>query len=463
MIQVLKFRIRLLADLMIYVMRLRPDATLAMLVGTFSSFLEVAGLAALLPLTSIAAKIPISEKSPWNRIAEFLGQQPTARFFAVTFFALLLARTVTLMTTNIMTNLVMRKTNAHFSTRALEAFIHHLHFSQVQKESIGHFVSVAGEEAVRAAGIVSGVIRLVPLLALFLLYIGMITYQSWRVSAGFVIFCLVVSACLFGAFRKALELGALQQQQTRAAGTHFIESLNGLRTVRSFNAEKYVVSRYGQMMTVYMRTLFYNDAINSLAGAVPTLFLAAGMLLVTAVFISPAQMAILLPGIVVGIMMVLRLLPLATQTLDTAMRLASDLKAAENISEMLEAVKTAHIADANRLPPYKEPIRSIEFDKVTFRYSRDTPHVLQEFSTRFVAGKSYAISGPSGAGKSTIVDLLLKFYAPDGGIIRVNDRDIQSPSPEDLRPNRRCVFSTIPSSTTCSLDAMHQARMWRMR
>ena len=145
------FRVKLLSELVAYVLRIRPDATLAILVGIISSTLEVAGLAVLMPLTNLAAHIPISKNSPWTHLADFFGGHPTAGFYAIAFFALLFTRAVTQVITNVMSNLVMREVNAHFSIRALEAFIHHLHLSDVQKESIGHFVSVAGEEAMRAA------------------------------------------------------------------------------------------------------------------------------------------------------------------------------------------------------------------------------------------------------------------------------------------------------------------------
>ena len=50
--------------------------------------------------------------------------------------------------------------------------------------------------------------------------------------------------------------------------------------------------------------------------------------------------------------------------------------------------------------------------------------VLDNYSKTFEAGKSYAITGPSGVGKSSLVDLLLKFYTPQSGEIRINGMDI---------------------------------------
>lgn len=63
----------------------------------------------------------------------------------------------------------------------------------------------------------------------------------------------------------------------------------------------------------------------------------------------------------------------------------------------------------------------VEFDEVNFSYpSRlDTP-VLRDLSLSARAGERIALVGPSGAGKSTLVSLLLRFYEPDSGVIRLD-------------------------------------------
>ena len=453
-------QIQLLVRLLAYAFRMRPASILTILLGTFSSLLEVAGLAVLIPLSRLAAQQPIAQSSPWFWFSQVFGQRADAQFYMIAFFLLLFARTLTQLISNVLAHHINRSMNATFSVRALEAFVRHLSFAQMQKESIGHFVAVAGDEAVRAAQIVSSVIRLIPLLVLFLLYSAMITYQSWRVGAAFAFFIIFVLCCLWSAFKKSRRLGVLHQSQSREAGTHFIESLSGLRTVRSFTAENYVTSRYNEMMQGYMQTLFRIDAINALGGVLPTLLLAGGMLAACAELFTGTQLNVLLPSVMVGILMVMRLLPLATQTLDTALRLTADLKAAQNVSEMLEAVKAADIAEWEEPRLLKEPIRQIEFDNVSFRYEAGLAPVLDKFSTILTAGRSYAISGPSGAGKSTVVDLLLKFYQPQSGAIRVNGIDIKNISHTSLRMHIvlaeqtvRIFFDTIERNVQFGYEA----------
>ena len=456
-----RFQIQLLRKLVGFSLRIRPEIALAIVVGMLSSVLEVASLALLVPLTLMASHQSLAPNSIWRHLTSYLGFDAQASFFITAFFLCLFVRTVTQMVALTITNHVTRQLNVTFSTRSLEAFIHHLSFESVQKGSIGHFTAIAGDEAVRAAQIVSSVTKLIPLCLLFCLYALMIAYQSPSSFFGIIGFVALTAFLLTGAFRKSRELGWRSQSESREAGSHFIDALNSLRTVRSLNAENYVTDRYEHMMRKYMRTLFYVDTINSLGAQFPTILLSTGMVTVVW-FISPATLVAILPGIVIGIMMVLRLLPMASQAMDIALRLTSDLKAAQNVSEMLDAVQEATArSDRDQLHDVGKVTR-IEFQNVTFGYQGAAP-VLKELSFTLCAGRSYAIVGPSGAGKSTVIDLLLKFYTPRAGRILINGKDAEDISGSSIRKHLvlveqtpRTFNDTIESNIRFGRDAAAQ-------
>jgi ATP-binding cassette subfamily B protein len=73
----------------------------------------------------------------------------------------------------------------------------------------------------------------------------------------------------------------------------------------------------------------------------------------------------------------------------------------------------------------------IEFDRVAFRHGDTT--VLDELSFRVPAGTICAILGPSGAGKSTVADLLVRFYDPDSGAVRLDGHDLRDLSLASVR------------------------------
>ena len=86
------------------------------------------------------------------------------------------------------------------------------------------------------------------------------------------------------------------------------------------------------------------------------------------------------------------------------------------------------VAPAGRFP------RTIEFDQIVFAYpSRPGVLALQRFTLRVAPGERVALVGPSGAGKSTAFALLLRFYDPQNGALRIDGVDLRDMEPRALR------------------------------
>ena len=85
--------------------------------------------------------------------------------------------------------------------------------------------------------------------------------------------------------------------------------------------------------------------------------------------------------------------------------------------------------------PLAHPARGrVDIQDVTFHYPTrlDRP-ALEELSLVLEAGEKVALVGPSGAGKSTILQLLLRFYDPDRGVIRFDGVDVRQADLSALR------------------------------
>lgn len=79
-----------------------------------------------------------------------------------------------------------------------------------------------------------------------------------------------------------------------------------------------------------------------------------------------------------------------------------------------------------------DSMSSLEFDRVSFSYDAET-RVLNNISFRLNAGETIAVVGPTGAGKTSLINLIVRFYDPTDGVIRVNGRNIHSYAPAALR------------------------------
>ncbi|MGB0522290.1 MAG: peptidase domain-containing ABC transporter [Flammeovirgaceae bacterium] len=78
--------------------------------------------------------------------------------------------------------------------------------------------------------------------------------------------------------------------------------------------------------------------------------------------------------------------------------------------------------------------KDIHINKLSFRYGDPTGEwVLKDLSMRIPYGKTTAIVGESGSGKTTLMKLLLRFYEPEEGEIRLGDADLQKLSAREWR------------------------------
>jgi ATP-binding cassette subfamily B protein len=106
---------------------------------------------------------------------------------------------------------------------------------------------------------------------------------------------------------------------------------------------------------------------------------------------------------------------------------------AERVLEMLdERPRVVDRPNAHRLARGQG---GIEFDNVTFCYPGTTSPALDDFSLTIEAGSTVALVGGSGAGKSTVAKLMLRFYDPDQGAMRLDGTDLRDASIESVRDN----------------------------
>ncbi len=106
--------------------------------------------------------------------------------------------------------------------------------------------------------------------------------------------------------------------------------------------------------------------------------------------------------------------------------------ATERLLELLET--RPQIIAPQPAAPVPPAVRSIEFDAVTFAYpARPREHALARFTLRVAQGERVALVGPSGGGKSTVFALLLRFYDPQSGAVRVDGADVRALDPLALR------------------------------
>ncbi|OHA26865.1 MAG: hypothetical protein A3C06_02375 [Candidatus Taylorbacteria bacterium RIFCSPHIGHO2_02_FULL_46_13] len=95
-----------------------------------------------------------------------------------------------------------------------------------------------------------------------------------------------------------------------------------------------------------------------------------------------------------------------------------------------EPLHVVDAADATELHPLE---KQIEFRNVSFSYRSDDQWALTDINVCIPAGKTYALVGRSGSGKTTFINLLLRSYDPQQGVIMIDGVDIKSATQASLR------------------------------
>jgi len=246
---------------------------------------------------------------------------------------------------------------------------------------------------------------------------------SWQLALIMIVSvpAMVLFARYYG--RKVRKLSSLVQDRLADSTAIAEESISGVRTVRSFAAESQSMARYDNAVDISFDAARRRGFVGAVFGGVISLF-GYGVVALILFFGSRQVMA--------GEMTVGELTAFLLYTLMVAFALGvlsglwtDFMKAtgsAERVFELIDRVPEQDTTGTNR-----DAIEGrVSFEDVRFEYpTRLGVQAISNVSFKIEPGRRVAIIGPSGAGKSTLGQLLLRFYDPQAGTIRVDGRDIK--------------------------------------
>ncbi|THF57330.1 ABC transporter transmembrane domain-containing protein [Ollibium composti] len=275
--------------------------------------------------------------------------------------------------------------------------------------------------------------------------VAMMVVTSPKLS-GLVLAAIPVIVLPLVAFGRSVRRKSRQAQDTLADATAYAsEQIGAVRTLQAFTNETLVVGRFA-------------SAIEAAFAAAKSSVLARAVLTFFAIFLIFSSVVAVLwfgsrdvlsgalsPGTLGQFLLYSVFAAGALGALSEVWgELSQAAGAAERLTEILdERPAITAPADPQKLPDAAQG--AVAFDDVSFSYparpDRAAVHGLT-FAVR--PGETVAIVGPSGAGKSTIFSLLLRFYDPETGTVRVDGVDVRATDPHDLR--RRMAI--VPQDVT---------------
>jgi ATP-binding cassette subfamily B protein len=219
------------------------------------------------------------------------------------------------------------------------------------------------------------------------------------------------------------------------------ESVNGMRTIQTFGRERECLDRFRErngehrdsaVAAVFAYSLFYPGIECLFSLSVAVMFWVGGRGILDKSLTFGAFMAFWY--YVHKFSMPIREIAEKYNILQAAMA------SSERVFRILDT--PSEVTDRPGALPAPEIRGEVEFDHVSFSYDGKTP-VLEDLSFRIEPGRSLAVVGVTGAGKSTIINLLLRFYDPDRGSVKIDGRDVRDYDVRSLRRRLGLVLQDV--------------------
>lgn len=263
--------------------------------------------------------------------------------------------------------------------------------------------------------------------------IALITYLSWKLTlfmlATFPL--LVIAAIVFGKFIRKIS----KKSQDELALTNIIveETFQSIQAVKSFTNESYEVNRYtsslnkvidAALKAATMRGAFVSFVIFALFGGI------VGVVWYGAALVAQGDM--ILADLLTFIFYTAFIGGSVGGLGDIYAQLQKTIGSSDRILEILQ--------DPSEIDLTKQATgKTIEFGKISiedlhFSYpSRPSVEILKGISIDIEPGQKIAIVGTSGTGKSTLAQLMMRFYEPNAGQIKLNGKNISEFSVSEWR------------------------------
>jgi ATP-binding cassette subfamily B protein len=232
-------------------------------------------------------------------------------------------------------------------------------------------------------------------------------------------------------YRQRLEGKVAAVRQSSAdIGSFLIETLQGVKLVVTSNAQQREETRFRNKNDNFIRALMSMQLLSYFSGGLPGLILSVSTALV---FLYGGRQVIqgaITPGTFIAFLSyAMRLFPPIQALMGLYTNLATARVSLGRVGQIFDtAPEVVEAPDATSLPQVRG---DVDFEEVSLSFDRNP--VLDRVSFSVRAGETLAIVGSSGSGKSTIADLLLRLLEPDGGVIRLDGRDLRSVRLADLR------------------------------
>lgn len=276
---------------------------------------------------------------------------------------------------------------------------------------------------------------------------------SWKLALMVLAVGPIILGPIFLFGQRVQRLSRSSQDNLANASARASESLRALETVQAFTREEQEKANFSQAIEATFDVALRRIRVRAYMTGVIFSFVLAGLIAVLWFGAIQVQSGTITPGAMTQFVMYAFVavsgVGIMTETYAEIMRAAG---ATERLMELLAA--QTDIAAPVKAKSLASPVRgAVTFDKVDFYYpARPEAAALRNISLHIEPGQTIALVGPSGAGKSTMFQLILRFYDPQKGAIRLDRVDIKDLDPAELRKTISIVQQNAPLFSGSAAD-----------
>lgn len=352
-----------------------------------------------------------------------------------------------------LTNIFVRFTSAYMARVANERimrdirerlFSHYLGLSSsfFNESSVGTLISRVTNDVFYVS---QGTINTVNLVRDSIMFLALFIYAA-RLNLKLLVITLAIAPLLtWLGKRSAVLMKGYARKMQEANGyvySSLQEAFSGFKVVKAFALERFAFARFKDKNDEYVSYALKAARVEEIGGPTVEFMSAVAIALILYVGGRDVIHGRLSPGDLLAFFTCFGLMINPVRNLnDINMKLSQAAASAERVDETLRITSDIREApDANELTPFRE---SIEFRKVSFRYSAELPWIFRDIDFKVRRGQTIAFVGASGQGKSTLVNLLPRFYDPVEGEVLVDGQPVRKATLSSLRSQIAIVTQDV--------------------
>lgn len=288
---------------------------------------------------------------------------------------------------------------------------------------------------------------------------AIILYMQNATMFGIAFIIVVLYGIIVVTFNKQYKkLNEKQMEDNAQLTSYLVESLNGIQTVKAYNAERKANQETESKFVKLLKSVFDLCLVGNIQSSLKTTIeLIGGVVILWVGGVNVINGNLTMGQLITFNSLLVYFLDPVKNLINLQPQMQTAVVAAERLGEILDLDAEKDESETRKMRP-ESLLGDIEFKDVDFRYGT-RKLVLEDINIRIPKGQKVAFVGESGSGKTTLSKLLLHLYQPEKGAVLINQNNIEDIQIETLRekiayiPQETFLFSgSILENLTLGMD-----------